>query len=239
MWVHILLSICFVWTLLLLGVNNSANVEYYLVECLSKIKILVLNSLSVLFLRLLFSWIKLVKWKKHTPNPCIGIYHFSKLCWFWKQRSYTSSFLARRNITPKLSMILHLRNPAAYWRLILTVLLLFILLTGYFVRNPTSMTKNKIRLRDSCLDPMMIPGEEEHQQKLSLEFFVLHREKLLNLGKQECKIVSPIIDQIFDLELSSSRSLVINDKSFKAKVKLKHQYWRITTIIELRLQIHE
>ena len=116
-------------------------------------------------------------------------------------------------------MIVHLRNPAAYWRLVLTVLLLFILLTGYFVRNPTSMTKNKIRLRDSCLDPMMIPGaEEEHQQKLSLEFFVLHREKLLNLGKQECKIVSPIIDQIFDLELSSSRSLVVNDKSFKAKV---------------------
>ena len=137
-----------------------------------------------------------------------------------------------------INMIVHLRNPAAYWRLVLTVLLLFILLAGYFVRNPTSMTKNKIRLRDSCLDPMMIPGEEKHQQKLSLEFFVLHREKLLNLGKQECKIVSPIIDQIFDLELSSSRSLVINDKSFKAKVKLKHQYWRITTIIELRLQIH-
>ena len=115
-------------------------------------------------------------------------------------------------------MIVHLRNPAAYWRLVLTVLLLFILLTGYFVRNPTSMTKNKIRLRDSCLGPMIPGAEEEHQQKLSLEFFVLHREKLLNLGKQECKIVSPIIDQIFDLELSSSRSLVINDKSFNAQM---------------------
>ena len=115
-------------------------------------------------------------------------------------------------------MIVHLRNPA-YWRLVLTILLLFILLIGYFVRNPNSMTKNKIRLRDSCL--RMIPDDAEHQQqhqRLSLEFFVLHREKLFNLGKQECKIVSPIIDQIFDLELSSSRSLVINDQGFNAKV---------------------
>ena len=104
-------------------------------------------------------------------------------------------------------MMINFKN-SVYWhdRKRFQVLLIFvfvsILLIVYFVRNPTSMTYNKIRLKKSCL---------LHKNNLDLQNFAKLKEKIFDLERQECVIVYPIIEQIFEFEVSS-RSLVVNKK---------------------------
>ena len=104
-------------------------------------------------------------------------------------------------------MVIHFKNPIDWlgWKRF-QVILIFVyvstLFIVYFIRNPTSMTYNKIRLKKTCL---------LHKNNLDLQNFAKSKEKIFDMERQECVIVYPTIEQIFEFEVAS-RPLVVNKK---------------------------
>ena len=108
-------------------------------------------------------------------------------------------------------MNIQLKNPS-YWRLLFALAITLLLFTAIFLRNPTVMTYNKIKLKEPCI---YLPKDNT---EISLEKLFKHKEVFVDLSRQECQIIIPLIDQIFE-SIVSSRPLVIENAEFETKVK--------------------
>ena len=93
------------------------------------------------------------------------------------------------------------------WRALAIGCLSLFLFVAYFWWNPTSMTNKRIKLRMSCLTRMPDNVYDLVQDKLDS----------FDMARQECRIVYPLIGQIFEFE-ASSRTLLYSHPGFKERV---------------------
>lgn len=103
-------------------------------------------------------------------------------------------------------MQIHLKN-FALWRILIATFLSLFLFVAYFFRNPTSMTFSKIRLKESCLSKGVSRSISQ----------IVEQKSQMIANRQSCQIISPIIDQIFEMEVSS-RTLSYSNTGFKDSV---------------------
>ena len=99
------------------------------------------------------------------------------------------------------------------WRLIFGLVLTLFLLIAFVLRNPSVMTHNKIRLKVPCLN---LPFRENSE--ITIEKVLEYKNTFIDLSRQECAIIHPLIDQIFETVISS-RPIVVKNKGFETKVK--------------------
>ena len=74
-------------------------------------------------------------------------------------------------------MNIQLKNPS-YWRLLFALAITLLLFTAIFLRNPTVMTYNKIKLKEPCI---YLPKENT---EISLEKLFKHKEVFVDLSRQ-------------------------------------------------------
>ena len=95
----------------------------------------------------------------------------------------------------------------------LSLVFAILFLVTFFWRNLTASTYGKLRLQRSCLLKSNLSG-------FHIEDLIKDLETIYDLGREECLVVHPVINQIYELELGSSRSLKYNEE-----FKLKIQQW--------------
>ena len=117
-----------------------------------------------------------------------------------------------------------------HWPFLISLALTLLLLVAYFVHNPTISTYGRIRLRRSCILLKKKNLDEFEVQTLIRDF-----GSLFDFERNECLIVKPLIDQIYEWEVGS-RSLVQYDQEFQLKI----QHWLVdsqNSVSEFRRQV--
>ena len=117
-----------------------------------------------------------------------------------------------------------------HWPFLISLALTLLLLVAYFVHNPTISTYGRIRLRRSC-----ILLKKKNLSEIEVQTLIRDFGSLFDFERNECLIVKPLIDQIYEWEVGS-RSLVQYDQEFQLKI----QHWLVdsqNSVSEFRRQV--
>ena len=108
-------------------------------------------------------------------------------------------------------MQIRLRN----WPFLISLAFTLLLLVAYFVRNPTISTYGRVRLKRSC-----ILLNNKNLSEFEIQDLIRDFGSVFDFERNECLIIKPVIDQIYEWEVAS-RSLLQYDQEFKLKI----QHW--------------